>query len=104
MKKDTLVYIAIGGGLILLFLLWRNRNPDNSLNVMNAPANPNTGKIIQVPVIQQNNKSDCGCNPMASNILSGAADKIKIAESNFEQQLKAYTESINAYFATQTFQ
>lgn len=103
MKKDTMVYIAIGGGLILLYLLWRKRNTEKAPSIMNEIANPNSNTVY-VPVLQAKTEGNCGCNPSASNMLNGSLEAFKQAENNIEKQLRDYTNSINEYFATQFIQ
>lgn len=104
MKKDTVIYIAIGSGLILLYLLWRKSGDNQTINIMNDSANPNNGSIVQVPILRPNIGASCGCNPNATKMLSGSVEAFKKAENDIEAQLKAYTDSINNYFATQILQ
>lgn len=109
MNKKTVTYIAIVAGMILLWLLWRNRSKPSPQIVIDAPtsyldtAYPSMG--FNTPVLTSpKSNSSCGCNPEASKILSSSYDKIKAAEDTLDKQLKDYTDSINNYFATTVFQ
>lgn len=108
-KTQTfMVWGVISVGLI--WLLWRSRS-EIAPTVFNIPA-PSyldvaypTMPGLDVPVIQQPVSSkSCGCNPAASQFMSGVANKITAAENQIDKQLSDYTDSINAYFATQYLQ
>lgn len=107
-KKQSLILWAISGAIIL-WLLWRNREKV-APQVFNAPtptyldtAYPQiqaTAPTLQAPI----SGASCGCNPAASQYLTGVASSINQAEQQIEQQLKNYTDSINQYFATKVIQ
>lgn len=109
MNKKTVTYIAIVAGIILLWLLWRNRSKSSPQIVIDAPTSYLDTAYPQLPfatagIVMPKSNASCGCNPEASKILSSSYDKIKAAEDTLDKQLKDYTDSINNYFETTVFQ
>ena len=107
-KKQALILWVIGG-VIILWLLWRNREKV-APQVFNAPP-PNYLDVaypqmqLQTPSLQAPiSGASCGCNPQASQYLSNTANSVTQAENAIEEQLKKYVDSMNAYFATKTVQ
>ena len=96
-------------GAVVVWLLWRNRakvapqvfnTPSPTYLDMAYPQVQVTAPPLQAPI----SGASCGCNPAASQYLSGVASSINQAEQQIEQQLKNYTDSINEYFATKVIQ
>lgn len=105
-NKAALLWVALF--LVVLWLLWRNRSKV-APTVFNVPpplyTDINYPQIeLQIPTIQAPiSQTSCGCNPAASQYLSGVADKINESQDLIEQQLKQYTDSINNYLQTNTY-
>lgn len=109
MTKTQSLILWVIGGAIVLWLLWRNREKV-APQVFNTPQ-PNYLDVaypqmqLQTPTIQTPiSGASCGCNPQASQYLSNVANSVNAAEKKIEDQLKAYTDSINQYFSTNTIQ
>lgn len=117
-KKQSLILWVIVGAIVL-WLLWRNRKkvapqvfntpPPSYLNVAYPQMQLQTptlqAQTLQAPTLQAPiSGASCGCNPQASQYLSNVANSVNEAEKKIEDQLKAYTDSINQYFSTNTIQ
>lgn len=107
-KKQSLILWVIGGAIVL-WLLWRNREkvapqvfntPQPSYLNVAYPQMQLQNPTLQAPI----SGASCGCNPQASQYLSNVANSVNEAEKKIEDQLKAYTDSINQYFSTNTIQ
>lgn len=106
-KKWTIAFIVIA--IIVLWLLWRNRSkvaptlfndpPPNYLDV-NYPA----FNLSNPGIPSANSSASCGCNPNASQFLSGANDSFNKAQDEIDKALKNYTDQMNQYFQTNTKQ
>lgn len=108
MTKNKAALLWIGLFLVVLWLLWRTRSKVAPTVFNSAPplyTDVNYPQIeLQIPAIQMPvSQSSCGCDPAASQYLSGVADKINESQNLLEQQLKQYTDSINDYLQTNTF-
>lgn len=109
MTKNKAMILWVALFLVVAWLLWRNREKVAPV-VFNQAAPPMYTDInypqieFQIPTLNQPvSQTSCGCNPAASQYLSGVADKINASQEIIETQLQQYTESINSYLQTSTF-
>lgn len=104
MSKSKYVILGVVVSLVLLFLLWKKRDqvgvpligeaPKNYLT-MTRPVGVNTPQMS----FNSTNKS-CGCNPQASQFLSGASIAIDKAQDDFASRLKQWQDNTNNFFET----
>lgn len=100
MSKKHVIYFVVGGGLILLYLMWKNKAPISQLVTENKTHQNYISYNAQFDSGAQVPKSNCGCSPKASKILTNTMNEANKQQDIAADKVAEYVASVNNFVMT----